>query len=246
MIKLYLKCHDCSSLNLVKNGYNILKNGIKNDKYKCKDCKCFKVIKYIKKRYNSNEKEFFIKLHNSRLSLRKIQILFGIKVDTMVCWIRKKASNLPDLFHNNIPPAKLGEDVELDEVWSFVYSKSHVRYIWIGISRITRLVFAYYIGDRTTESCKEFKKRIPSSYLYNTKIHTDMHMPYLSEFCEFDHRYLPYKKETNIIESFNSTLRSNLSTMIRKTKSFAKTEDMFEARLKIFFHEHNHQKMAVN
>ena len=132
MIQINLKCHNCKSLNLIRNGYNILKCGSKNYKYKCNDCNSFKVIEYIKRRYSTNEKNLFIRLHNSRLSLRKIQTIYRIKTDTMIRWIRKKASNLPDLFHNSIPPAKLGETVELDEVWSFIYSKSHVRYIWIG------------------------------------------------------------------------------------------------------------------
>ena len=186
---------------------------------------------------------FLIKLHNSRVSLRNIEKLFGVHVDTLVKWIRKFAGYLPDLFHNSIPPARLGEIVELDEVWSFIYSKIHTKYIWIGISRLTKLVFAYYIGDRTNESCKEFKKRIPKSFLYNTVIHTDMHKPYISNFEEFRHYYQPTKKETNNIESLNSTLRCSINTMIRKTKSFAKVEDMFEARLKIFLHDYNNQKL---
>ncbi|MGL4759723.1 MAG: IS1 family transposase, partial [Patescibacteria group bacterium] len=160
-----------------------------------------------------------------------------------MAWIRRKASLLPDLFHNSIPPAKLGEVIELDEVWSYIYSKAHVRYIWIGISRLTKLVFAYFIGDRTNDSCKEFKTKIPKSYLYNTTIHTDMHIPYITNFEGYKHFYQPTKKETNNIESFNSTIRASLCTMIRKTKSFAKAEDMFEARLKIFFHDYNTKKM---
>jgi hypothetical protein len=33
--------------------------------------------------------------------------------------------------------------------------------------------------------------------------------------------------------------------MIRKTKSFAKAEDMFEARLKIFFHDYNGRMLEL-
>lgn len=241
MIEILFKCHICYSINVVRNSYNVLKIGVKSYKYKCKDCGCCRVIEYIKKRYNDKEKDLLIKLHNHRLSLRSIKKLFGVKVDTVISWIRKRACNLPDLFHNSIPPAKLGEIVELDEVWSFIYSKSHVRYIWIGISRLTKLVFAYYIGDRTNESCKEFKSRIPYSYKYNTTIHTDMHKPYITYFKDFKHMYQPTKKETNLIEAFNSILRARLSTMIRKIKSYAKTEDMFEARLKIFVHQYNQE-----
>jgi IS1 family transposase len=70
-----------------------------------------------------------------------------------------------------------------------------------------------------------------------------MHIPYITNFEEFRHFYQPTKKETNNIESFNSTIRASSSTIIRKTKSFAKAEELFEARLKIFFHYYNSKKM---
>jgi insertion element IS1 protein InsB len=245
MINILFKCHCCNSINVVRNGYNILKNGKRNSKYFCKDCGSSKTIEYIKRIYSKKQKDFFISLHNARLSLRNIEKYFRINVNTMIAWIRRKASLLPDLFHNSIPPAKLGEIIELDEVWSYIYSKAHVRYVWICISRLTKLVIAYYIGDRSNDSCKGFKAKIPKSYLYNTTIHSDMHTPYITNFSEFRHYYQPTKKETNNIESFNSTIRSSISTMIRKTKSFAKAEDMFEARLKIFFHDYNGRMLEL-
>ncbi len=44
MINILFKCHDCKSTNVVKNGYNIIKNGIRSYKYKCKDCSSIKTV----------------------------------------------------------------------------------------------------------------------------------------------------------------------------------------------------------
>ncbi len=82
-------------------------------------------------------------------------------------------------------------------------------------------------------------KIVVQSKLYNTTIQTDMHIPYITNFYEFTYYYQQTKKETNNIESFNSTIRCSLSTIVRKTKSFAKSEDLFEARLKTLFHDYN-------
>jgi hypothetical protein len=38
--------------------------------------------------------------------------------------------------------------LELDELWSFVLKKERKRWLWLALSRSTRQVVAYYIGDR--------------------------------------------------------------------------------------------------
>ncbi|MEK6615341.1 MAG: IS1 family transposase [Bacteroidota bacterium] len=44
--------------------------------------------------------------------------------------------------------------LELDEMWRFVHDKTNKRWIWWALSRSTRQIVAWYIGDRSTESCR--------------------------------------------------------------------------------------------
>ena len=60
--------------------------------------------------------------------------------------------------------SKRQDILELDELWSFVWSKKCVRWVWIALCRRTRQVVAYFIGDRSGASCRAFWERIPASY----------------------------------------------------------------------------------
>jgi insertion element IS1 protein InsB len=60
---------------------------------------------------------------------------------------------------------KVKDDVlELDEEWAFVKKKINKRWLWLALSRATHQVVAYFIGDRTKESCKNLEERLPERY----------------------------------------------------------------------------------
>ena len=61
-------------------------------------------------------------------------------------------------------PAKKKDVLELDELWSFVYSKAHKRWIWVAICRRTRQVVSFFIGDRSADTCRKFWNLIPKKY----------------------------------------------------------------------------------
>lgn len=52
----------------------------------------------------------------------------------------------------------------MDEEWSFVKNKKNKRLVWYAKSRGTKQIVAYFVGDRTKESCESFKKRFPDKY----------------------------------------------------------------------------------
>ena len=54
--------------------------------------------------------------------------------------------------------------LELDELWSFVGRKADKRWVWIALTRHTRQVLAYVIGDRGEQTCRRLWERIPESY----------------------------------------------------------------------------------
>ena len=54
--------------------------------------------------------------------------------------------------------------LELDELWSFVGSKANARWVWIALCRQTRQVVAYFVGDRSAQSARALRARIPPDY----------------------------------------------------------------------------------
>ncbi len=62
------------------------------------------------------------------------------------------------------PEDREATTLELDELWSFRLKKTHKKWIWIALSRRTRQVVAYAIGDRSQATCEKLWKAIPEAY----------------------------------------------------------------------------------
>ena len=76
---------------------------------------------------------------------------------------KKKANELPPLIET-LAPAPASPTLELDELWSFVQKSENKQWVWIAQCRDTRQVVAYYVGDRSQESCRQLWERIPGEY----------------------------------------------------------------------------------
>ena len=57
-----------------------------------------------------------------------------------------------------------GDSLELDELVVRVGKKRRYRYLWIAVSRLSRQVLAYFIGDRSRQSLRQLWQRIPPAY----------------------------------------------------------------------------------
>ena len=137
------------------------------------------------------------------------------------------------------PDAKAASELELDELWSFVFKKSRKRWIWIALSRRTRQVVAYVIGDRSQATCRKLWQRIPEPYR-SAHCYTDFWEAYQNIIPEDQHTACG--KESGLtahVERWNNTLRQRLGRFVRKTLSFSKCERMHELCLRLFLHEHN-------
>jgi len=47
------------------------------------------------------------------------------------------------------------DELELDEMWSFVLKKVNKRWLWIALCRWTRQVVMFVIGDRNEKTCRK-------------------------------------------------------------------------------------------
>ena len=158
---------------------------------------------------------------------------------------KEEAAILPDLAETLEPPQK--DDVlELDELWSFVLKKSEKRWVWIALCRRTRQVVAYYLGDRSAQSCRNLWKRIPSAY---KKLHSysDFWEAYQTVFSSETHQSVGKDSgETNHVERWNNTLRQRLARFVRKTLSFSKSDIYHEIVLKLYIFYYNTQWCPIS
>ena len=56
------------------------------------------------------------------------------------------------------------DELELDELWSFVLRRKDKRWVWLAERRSTRQIVAYVIGSRGEASCRLLWERIPAGY----------------------------------------------------------------------------------
>jgi IS1 family transposase len=136
-----------------------------------------------------------------------------------------------------------GDSLEIDELVVRYRRKRRYRYLWIAVSRLSRQVLAYFIGDRSRNSLRQLWQRIPPAYRRKL-VYTDVYHVYAEVFRRWQHR--PSAKgtgRTSVIEGLNNKWRSRVSGLVRKTVCVQALPDL-EDRLRLVFTQHNHQCQA--
>ena len=227
-------CSKCKSLNIVKNGTDY-KGG---QKFHCLDCDAYGTLELQSRAYPEFVKQFVLRAYRERASMRGVERIFGIARQTLARWILEKVGALPDLAAT-LETAQADDVLELDELWSFVCRKSDKRWLWIALCRRTRQVGAYFIGDRSEQSCLELWKRIPATYKMCCS-YSDFWRAYQEVFPSDTHQSVGKESgQTSHVERWNNTLRQRLARFVRKTLSFSKSDVYHEAVLKLYLHYYN-------
>jgi insertion element IS1 protein InsB len=122
------------------------------------------------------------------------------------------------------------EAAEVDEMWSFVGSKAHQRWLWHAIDHLTGVVLAYVLGNRTDEVFLQLRKLLKPLGLVH--FYTDAAGVY--------ERHLPAqahtvgKLHTQQIERKHLTLRTRIKRLARKTICFSKSVFMHDTVIGLF------------
>src|SRR5205085_8815805 len=160
----------------------------------------------------------------------------------------KKVVALPPLSETLVKPDENDPEatvLELDELWSFVLTKSQQAWIWIALCRKTRQVVARAVGDRSQETCLELWNAIPPSYR-SGHCSTDFWRAYQAVIPEEQHTAAGKETgETAHVERWNNTLRQRLARFVRKTLSFSKSLVMHDACLRLFLHRYNLERAVM-
>ena len=112
--------------------------------------------------------------------------------------------------------------LELDELWSFVGSKTQTLWLWVALCRRTRQIVAWTLGDRSLQGACDLRAALPSDYRH-CHTRSDYWEAYRGAFPAQTHRACgKHEGETNHVERWFGTLRARVSRLVRKAYSFSK------------------------
>ena len=159
---------------------------------------------------------------------------------------KKKAKTLTALSETLIEPDKPTKvELELDEMWSFVYKKDQKRWVWLALCKETKQVVSAVIGGRGKATCRQLWNGIPTNYKQGT-CYTDFWDAYKAIIP--DEQHCAVNKQSGLtahIERFNNTIRQRLARFVRKTLSFSKSDHMHLICLHLFLHRYNLERKAI-
>jgi len=124
----------------------------------------------------------------------------------------------------------------MDELFTFVGTKSNRYYVWTAIAYTTSgkpYYFYRLCKQRTTDELFELELDLPKVQ----RVYSDEAFTYTTIYGE---KAIQGKGAmTNRIENLHSQLRDKISYLVRKTKAHAKSADWLDYRLAIFFNAKN-------
>jgi insertion element IS1 protein InsB len=230
-------CPRCGSHHTIMNG--TIHNG--KPKRQCNDCGRQFVINPTKQSVPLETKQLIDKLLLERISLRGIARVTGVSWSWLQNYVNKKLSHIPQQVRVS-DKSKGRLIIECDEMWSFVFSKTHKFYIWLAIDRDTREIIGCYVGDRSRQSARKLWASLPSVYRQCAVVYTDFWEAYRKVIPSKRHRAVGKDTgQTNHIERLNNTFRQRVSRLVRKSLSFSKKLDNHVGAIWYFIHDYNAQ-----
>jgi insertion element IS1 protein InsB len=215
-----MECKYCKS-ECIKAG----RQQNKKQRYYCSDCKKYQQYNYSKNAYKAEINLKIIEFNKESCGVRGISRLLKISTSTVMKRIKEIASKLEK------PAIVKGKEYEMDEMRTFIKSKSNKYWIAYAIRRDTREVVDLKVGKRN----KKTLKRVTDTLVLSEakKIVTDRLNLY--EYLIPKELHTRSKYKINYIERKNLSIRTHLKRLGRKTICYSKSIIMLEACLKIYF-----------
>ena len=131
------------------------------------------------------------------------------------------------------PPAvviRKVQEAELDEMWSFVGSKKHPRWLWEALDHQTGRIVAYTFGRRADRALVKLKALLEP--LGIRRFYTDGWGAYQRHLDP--NRHVVGKRRTQQLERKHLTLRTRIKRLVRKTICFSRSVQMHEIVIGLF------------
>ena len=250
MILLPVTCPNCNKDDVIKHG----KTNEGKQRYCCCNGKCLKktfILDYSYKGYLSEVKESVIDMAINGSGIRDTARVLNITTNTVIKTILKIESKLEYVnyailnriaFYSSRPVViKLVEDVEADEMWSFVKNKKNQRWLWHAIDHFTGEVLAYVFGKRTDNIFEKLKALLEPFGI--KRFYTDDWGAYERKIEKEEH--IISKKNTQKIERKHLTLRTRIKRLTRKTICFSKSEKMHDIVIGLFINRYEFGRLGL-
>jgi insertion element IS1 protein InsB len=118
----------------------------------------------------------------------------------------------------------------MDEMWSFVGSKAHQRWLWHAIDHLTGVVLAYVLGTCADAVFGQLQALLQPFGIVH--FYTDAAGVYKRHLPVADHTV--GKIQTQQIERKHLTLRTRIKRLARKTICFSKSVLMHDTVIGLF------------
>ncbi|HLU51175.1 MAG TPA: IS1 family transposase, partial [Flavobacteriaceae bacterium] len=166
-----------------------------------------------------------ITLTKEGLGIRSTARVLNISTTTLLKRIVSIAQNIPQ------PVISKDKIYEVDEICTFLKSKSRKIWIVYALERVTKSVVSFYVGRRTNKTLNAVLKTLHFAEAKN--IFTDGLKNYKYLVIEAVHKMKRFG--TNHIERNNLTLRTHLKRLNRRTICFSRSILILVSVLKIYF-----------
>jgi insertion element IS1 protein InsB len=125
---------------------------------------------------------------------------------------------------------QLADEVEVDEMWSFVQRKKEPRWLWHAIDHLSGNVLAYVFGHRKDEVFLKLKALLEPFGI--KRYDTDYYGAYTRHLDAAEHQ--PGKRHMQKIERTHLRLRTRIKRLTRKTICFSKSIQMHDLVIGLF------------
>lgn len=126
------------------------------------------------------------------MSIRSTERITGISRNTIMALLLLVGERCKRMLDNMLVNVCV-DDIQADEIWSYVGCHEKVRaakdygsdrgdaYCFVAIERTTKLIVAWHLGKRTTESTTHFSRKLAQATSGRFQLSTDGFAPYRSE-----------------------------------------------------------------
>ena len=233
-----VQCPDCHSTDVVQ--YGTQANG--TQRYRCDNPDCPRVIFLLQYRDKGRlpaVKQQIIDMTLNGSGVRDIVRVLRVSSATVIDVLKQKAPAVTQVNARLLPtldPPQVDvilrqvDAAEIDEMWSFVGSKSQQRWLWHAIDHYTGQILAYVFGPREDETFLQLKELLAPFGI--TRFYTDGWGAYRRHLEPSTHTV--GKQHTQKIERKHTTLRARIKRLVRKTICFSKSIQMHDLVIGLF------------
>jgi IS1 family transposase/transposase-like protein len=242
MAVVQVQCPDCHSTDVVQYGKQA--NG--TQRYRCDNRACPRTIFLLQYRDKGRlpaVKQQIIDMTLNGSGVRDIVRVLGVSSATVINVLKKKEPAIKQvnerLLHTRDPLHvdiifRQVEQAEMDEMWSFVGSKSQQRWLWHAIDHYTGQILAYVFGPREDGTFLKLQELLAPFGI--THFYTDGWGAYRRHLDPSTHTV--GKQHTQKIERKRLTFRTRIKRLTRKTICFSRSILMHDLVIGLFINRY--------